>query len=67
TLKVTPAPTPAPTPSPEATPTPTPSPEPTPTPSPVPAGFTLRVVERASSQSLLEMIVTGVTGFFFGG
>ena len=46
---------------------PTPTPEPTQSPSPVPAGFTLRVVERASSQSLLEMIVTGVTGFFFGG
>ena len=61
------APSPTPTPTPEPTATPTPTPEPTPTPSPVPAGFTLRVVERNSSQSLLEMIVTGVTGFFFGG
>jgi hypothetical protein len=30
-------------------------------------GNGLRVVERGASQSLLETIVTGVTGFFFGG
>ena len=64
----TPEPTPTPTPEPTPTPTPTPTPEPTPTPTPTPEvpSVSLRVVERASSQSLLDMIVTGVTGFFFG-
>jgi uncharacterized protein YkwD len=81
TPKATPKPTPTPEPTPEATPsltpeaTPSPSPEPTPTPEPTktprptpPAGGNgFRVVERGASQSLLETIVTGVTGFFFGG
>ena len=39
----------------------------TPAPTPTPGIVGLRVTERGSSQSLLEMIVTGVTGFFFGG
>jgi uncharacterized protein YkwD len=71
TPEVIPTPTPDVTPAPEPTPTPEPTPAPTPerTPTPTPAspGFTLRVVERGSPQSLLEMIVTGATGFFFGG
>jgi uncharacterized protein YkwD len=83
THKATPAPTPTPSPTEDAAPTatqpqsPTPSPSPspsaivapTPTPAPTapPPGIGLRVVDRGSSQSLLEMIVTGVTGFFFGG
>jgi hypothetical protein len=41
-------------------------PQPTPTPTPDAPPIGLRVVERQSSQSLLDMIVTGVTGFFFG-
>ncbi len=69
TPEPTPTPTPEPTPIPTPTPTPTPSPEPTlrPTPTPAALGISLRVVERGSSQSLLEMIVTGVAGLFFGG
>ncbi len=39
---------------------------PTPTPTPEFPAVRLRVVEPAPSQSLLEMIVTGVTAFFFG-
>jgi hypothetical protein len=69
-----PTPSPSPSPTPEPTPTPTPeptlSPSPTASPSPSPSSdvpaVPLRVVERASSQSLLDMIVTGVTSFFFG-
>ena len=73
TPEPTPSPTPEPTPTPEATaspsPTLTPSPTPPPTPRPTPhgGGNGLRVVERGSSQSLLETIVTGVTSLFLGG
>ena len=77
TPEPTPAPTPTPTPEPTATPpeepteepsdTPSPSPSPTRRPTQTPPGLALRVVERGSSPSLLELIVTGVTGFFFGG
>jgi uncharacterized protein YkwD len=58
-----------PTPTPEPTPATTPEPTPSPTLTAPPAGggIGLRVVERGTSQSLLEMIVSGVTGFFFGG
>ena len=62
------APTPTPTPSPTPTPTPTPTPAPTPTPTPSPGAstFRLRVIEPATSQSLLDSIVSGVTSFFIG-
>ena len=66
----TPTPTPAPTPTPTPTPMPIPTPiaTPTPTPTPTPAASTirLRVVEPGTSPSLLDSIVTGVTGLFFG-
>jgi len=64
----TPEPTPTPTPEPTPTPAPaaTPTPEPTPAPTPEAPAIGLRVVESHSSQSLLDMIVTGVTGLFFG-
>jgi uncharacterized protein YkwD len=73
TPESTPTPTPSPTPVPTAEPTPASEPPPTPesTPTPTPSqtlGLTsLRVVERGASRSLLETVVTGVTGFFFGG
>ena len=60
----TPSPTPQPTPSPEPTTTHTPTPTPTPTPEAPP--IALRVVEGGSSRSLLDVIVTGVTGLFLG-
>jgi uncharacterized protein YkwD len=71
---VTPPPTPdataevMPTPAPEATPTPTPVPAPAPTPMPAANASVvrMRVVDGGASGSLFDMIVTGVTGFFFG-
>ena len=41
-------------------------PRPEPTPMPDISPLRLRVVESSSSRTLLDMIVTGVTGFFFG-
>ena len=76
TRKPTPRPTPATAPTPTSTPTSaptptpspslTPSPTPTPTPSPGASTFRLRVIEPATSQSLLDSIVSGVTSFFIG-
>lgn len=62
----TPAQTATPAPPPSPSPTATPSPTPTPTPTPTPGGESLQVVEQAAPQGLLETIVGGVAGFFFG-
>ncbi len=60
---------PIPSPTPESSPTPEPSPTPPlkATPTPTDDTGSLRVTERASSGSLLDVTVTSVTGFFFGG
>jgi uncharacterized protein YkwD len=75
----TPTPTPTPSPTPGATPSPTakatpratpeatPLPDPTPTLTPTAGRIPLRITERDSSQSLLDVTVSGVTGSFFGG
>jgi hypothetical protein len=64
---MTPSASPASSPSPEITAAPTPTQSPSPESTAVSGLIGLRVVERGSSQNLLETIVAGVAGFFFGG
>ncbi len=64
---MTPSASPASSPSPETTAAPTPTQSPSPESTAVSGLIGLRVVERGSSQNLLETIVAGVAGFFFGG